>query len=99
MDHSRGRGGLGDRSAGVSATNRSVRQAGTPAQDRCHAKTGTLRDTSSLAGVCAVSSGRTLYFAFHANGVSTYYAKLRENRMAVRLAGAAGTPATPVARR
>jgi serine-type D-Ala-D-Ala carboxypeptidase/endopeptidase (penicillin-binding protein 4) len=70
------------------------RMRGTTATTRCRAKTGTLRDTSSLAGVCAVASGRTLYFAFLANGVNTYSAKLRENRMAARLASAAGTPAS-----
>jgi D-alanyl-D-alanine carboxypeptidase len=66
---------------------------GTTATTRCRAKTGTLRDTSSLAGVCQTSAGRTLYFAFLANGISTYYAKLREDRMAVRVANAAGVPA------
>ena len=39
------------------------RMRGTPAQDRCRAKTGTLRAVSGLAGVCTTTGGRRLAFA------------------------------------
>jgi D-alanyl-D-alanine carboxypeptidase/D-alanyl-D-alanine-endopeptidase (penicillin-binding protein 4) len=40
------------------------RMRGTPAQDRCRAKTGTLRGVSALAGICQTTAGRTVAFAF-----------------------------------
>ncbi|MEA2323445.1 MAG: hypothetical protein QOD81_3295 [Solirubrobacteraceae bacterium] len=40
------------------------RMRGTPAQDRCRVKTGTLRADSTLAGVCTTTAGRTVGFAF-----------------------------------
>ena len=40
------------------------------AQDRCRAKTGTLRDVSALAGYCTTTSGRQVAFAFLMNYVS-----------------------------
>ncbi|MDX6723967.1 MAG: hypothetical protein QOD73_2371 [Solirubrobacteraceae bacterium] len=39
------------------------RMRGTAAQDRCRAKTGTLRAVSTLAGVCQTTAGRTVAFA------------------------------------
>jgi D-alanyl-D-alanine carboxypeptidase/D-alanyl-D-alanine-endopeptidase (penicillin-binding protein 4) len=40
------------------------RMRGTPAQDRCRVKTGTLRAVSTLAGVCTTTAGHTVGFAF-----------------------------------
>jgi D-alanyl-D-alanine carboxypeptidase/D-alanyl-D-alanine-endopeptidase (penicillin-binding protein 4) len=39
------------------------RMRGTVAQDRCQAKTGTLRAVSALAGYCRTTGGHTLAFA------------------------------------
>jgi D-alanyl-D-alanine carboxypeptidase/D-alanyl-D-alanine-endopeptidase (penicillin-binding protein 4) len=39
------------------------RMRGTPAQDRCRAKTGTLRAVSALAGYCLTTAGRAVAFA------------------------------------
>jgi serine-type D-Ala-D-Ala carboxypeptidase/endopeptidase (penicillin-binding protein 4) len=64
----------------------STRMRGTAAQDRCRAKTGTLRDVSALAGYCTTASGRTLAFAFLMNYVSPYSARILQDRMAVALA-------------
>ena len=36
---------------------------GTPAQDRCRTKTGTLRAVSALAGYCRTTAGRNVAFA------------------------------------
>ena len=48
------------------------RMRGTPAQDRCRAKTGTLIGVSSLAGLCTAAGGHTIAFAMLMNraGVS-----------------------------
>jgi serine-type D-Ala-D-Ala carboxypeptidase/endopeptidase (penicillin-binding protein 4) len=64
----------------------STRMRGTAAQDRCRAKTGTLRDVSALAGYCTTPGGRTLAFAFLMNYVSPYSARILQDRMAVALA-------------
>jgi D-alanyl-D-alanine carboxypeptidase/D-alanyl-D-alanine-endopeptidase (penicillin-binding protein 4) len=39
------------------------RLRGTPAQDRCQTKTGTLRAVSALAGYCETTGGHTVAFA------------------------------------
>jgi D-alanyl-D-alanine carboxypeptidase/D-alanyl-D-alanine-endopeptidase (penicillin-binding protein 4) len=39
------------------------RMRGTPAQDRCQTKTGTLRAVSALAGYCETTGGHTVAFA------------------------------------
>jgi serine-type D-Ala-D-Ala carboxypeptidase/endopeptidase (penicillin-binding protein 4) len=39
------------------------RMRGTPAQDRCQTKTGTLRAVSALAGYCQTTGGHTVAFA------------------------------------
>jgi D-alanyl-D-alanine carboxypeptidase/D-alanyl-D-alanine-endopeptidase (penicillin-binding protein 4) len=54
---------------------------GGAARGSCHAKTGTLRDVSSLAGYCLTSGGRTIAFAFIENRVCTGCAKRSEDRM------------------
>ena len=62
------------------------RMRGTSAQDRCRAKTGTLRDVSALAGYCTTLGGGTVAFAFLMNYVSPYGARLLQDRMATALA-------------
>jgi serine-type D-Ala-D-Ala carboxypeptidase/endopeptidase (penicillin-binding protein 4) len=64
----------------------SDRMRGTSAQDRCRAKTGTLRDVSALAGYCTTRSGGNVAFAFLMNYVSPYGARLLQDRMANALA-------------
>ena len=61
------------------------RMRGTSAQDRCRAKTGTLRDVSALAGYCA-SRGANVAFAFLMNYVSPYNARILQDRMTAALA-------------
>ena len=57
--------------AGRSGTLMS-RMRGTPAQDRCRAKTGTLRDVSALAGYCTTRTGARVAFAFLMNRVAPW---------------------------
>ncbi|HTE64536.1 MAG TPA: D-alanyl-D-alanine carboxypeptidase/D-alanyl-D-alanine-endopeptidase [Solirubrobacteraceae bacterium] len=63
-----------------------TRMRGTAAQDRCRAKTGTLRDVSALAGYCTTTGGRQVAFAFLMNYVSPSSARVLQDRMAVALA-------------
>jgi serine-type D-Ala-D-Ala carboxypeptidase/endopeptidase (penicillin-binding protein 4) len=63
-----------------------TRMRGTAAQDRCRAKTGTLRDVSALAGYCTTAGGRQVAFAFLMNYVSPWSARILQDRMAVALA-------------
>ena len=63
-----------------------TRMRGTAAQDRCRAKTGTLRDVSALAGYCASVGGRQVAFAFLMNYVSPWSARILQDRMAIALA-------------
>jgi D-alanyl-D-alanine carboxypeptidase/D-alanyl-D-alanine-endopeptidase (penicillin-binding protein 4) len=62
-----------------------TRMRGTTAQDRCRAKTGTLRDVSALAGYCTTTAGRQVAFAFLMNYVSPWNARVLQDRMAVAL--------------
>jgi D-alanyl-D-alanine carboxypeptidase/D-alanyl-D-alanine-endopeptidase (penicillin-binding protein 4) len=62
------------------------RMRGTTAQDRCHAKTGTLRDVSALAGYCTTVGGERVAFAFLMNGVYPSSARVVQDRMTVALA-------------
>ncbi len=64
----------------------STRMRGTAAQDRCRAKTGTLRDVSALAGYCIAAGGRQVAFAFLMNYVSPWSARILQDRMAIALA-------------
>ena len=59
------------RSLAVAGRNGTLydRMRGTAAQDRCHAKTGTLRDVSALAGYCDTAGGERVAFAFLMNRV------------------------------
>ncbi len=62
------------------------RMRGTSAQDRCRAKTGTLRDVSALAGYCRARGGASVAFAFLMNYVSPYNARILQDRMTSALA-------------
>jgi D-alanyl-D-alanine carboxypeptidase/D-alanyl-D-alanine-endopeptidase (penicillin-binding protein 4) len=56
------------------------------ARGRCHAKTGTLSDVSALAGYCETTTGRRVAFAIMMNRTSTYWARIRQDRMIAALA-------------
>jgi D-alanyl-D-alanine carboxypeptidase/D-alanyl-D-alanine-endopeptidase (penicillin-binding protein 4) len=64
----------------------STRMRGTAAQDRCNAKTGTLRDVSALAGFCTTAGGERVAFAFLMNAVYPASARAVQDRMTVALA-------------
>ena len=59
---------------------------GTAAQDNCHAKTGTLRDVSALAGYCTTTGGERVAFAFMMNRVWPARARAIQDRMTAALA-------------
>ena len=63
-----------------------TRMRGTPAQDRCRAKTGTLRDVSALAGFCDTIGGERVAFAFIMNRVWPPSARVLQDRMTAALA-------------
>ena len=67
-----------------------TRMRGTAAQDRCRAKTGTLRDVSALAGYCTTVSGERVAFAFLMNYVNVYGARILQDRMTTALAKYSG---------
>ncbi|HWK25018.1 MAG TPA: D-alanyl-D-alanine carboxypeptidase/D-alanyl-D-alanine-endopeptidase [Solirubrobacter sp.] len=62
------------------------RLRGTAAQDRCHAKTGTLHDVSALAGYCTTTVGRRVAFAFLMNRINPGTARVLQDRMTAALA-------------
>jgi D-alanyl-D-alanine carboxypeptidase/D-alanyl-D-alanine-endopeptidase (penicillin-binding protein 4) len=62
------------------------RMRGTPAQDRCRGKTGTIRGVSNLAGYCTTRSGSRVAFAILMNQVNVYGARRLQNRMLSALA-------------
>lgn len=62
------------------------RMRGTAAQDNCHAKTGTLRDVSALAGYCTTTGGERVAFAFIMNRVWPGSARALQDRMTAALA-------------
>ena len=66
------------------------RMRGTAAQDRCRAKTGTLRDVSALAGYCTTTAGERVAFAFLMNYVNVYGARILQDRMTAALARYSG---------
>jgi D-alanyl-D-alanine carboxypeptidase/D-alanyl-D-alanine-endopeptidase (penicillin-binding protein 4) len=68
------------------------RMRGTPAQ-RCHVKTGTLRDVSSLAGYCTTAGGRDLGFALLFNRVNIAAAHAIQDRIAAAIARLDEAPA------
>jgi D-alanyl-D-alanine carboxypeptidase/D-alanyl-D-alanine-endopeptidase (penicillin-binding protein 4) len=77
-----------DESLAVAGRNGTLysRMRGTAAQDRCHAKTGTLRDVSALAGFCNTTGGERVAFAFLMNRVNPSGARALQDRMTVALA-------------
>lgn len=62
------------------------RMRGTAAQDKCHAKTGTLRDVSTLAGYCTTTGGKRVAFAFMMNRTWPAGARTVQDRMTSTLA-------------
>jgi D-alanyl-D-alanine carboxypeptidase/D-alanyl-D-alanine-endopeptidase (penicillin-binding protein 4) len=62
------------------------RMRGTPAQDRCRAKTGTLHDVSALAGYCTTAGGAHVAFAILMNHIDPWSARRLQDRMAAALA-------------
>jgi D-alanyl-D-alanine carboxypeptidase/D-alanyl-D-alanine-endopeptidase (penicillin-binding protein 4) len=63
-----------------------TRLRGTAAQDRCHAKTGTLHDVSALAGFCQTTGGERVAFAFMMNRVNPSAARALQDKMTAALA-------------
>jgi serine-type D-Ala-D-Ala carboxypeptidase/endopeptidase (penicillin-binding protein 4) len=72
--------------AGVDGTIHARMRSG-PAKRNCRAKTGSLIGVSALSGFCTTRSGRTVAFSFLMNGVSVWYARRLQDRMAQALAG------------
>jgi serine-type D-Ala-D-Ala carboxypeptidase/endopeptidase (penicillin-binding protein 4) len=62
------------------------RMRGTPAQDRCRAKTGTLIGVSSLAGVCTAVGGHTIAFAMLMNRAGIGRAHSVQDRITTAIA-------------
>jgi D-alanyl-D-alanine carboxypeptidase/D-alanyl-D-alanine-endopeptidase (penicillin-binding protein 4) len=63
------------------------RMRGTPAQDRCRAKTGTLIGVSALAGLCQASGGHTIAFAMLMTRASVARAHRVQDHIAAAIAG------------
>jgi D-alanyl-D-alanine carboxypeptidase/D-alanyl-D-alanine-endopeptidase (penicillin-binding protein 4) len=72
--------------AGIDGTIHNRMRSG-PAKRNCRAKTGSLIGVSALSGYCTTRSGRDVAFSFLMNGVSTYYARRTQDRMAQAIAG------------
>jgi serine-type D-Ala-D-Ala carboxypeptidase/endopeptidase (penicillin-binding protein 4) len=62
------------------------RMRGTAAQDRCHAKTGTLIGVSALAGVCQAAGGHTIAFAMLMTRASVARAHRVQDHIATAIA-------------
>jgi serine-type D-Ala-D-Ala carboxypeptidase/endopeptidase (penicillin-binding protein 4) len=62
------------------------RMRGTPAQDRCRAKTGTLIGVSSLAGLCTTAGGHTIAFAMLMNRAGVTRAHSVQDRITTAIA-------------
>ncbi|HEU4973534.1 MAG TPA: D-alanyl-D-alanine carboxypeptidase/D-alanyl-D-alanine-endopeptidase [Baekduia sp.] len=71
--------------AGRTGTLR-LRMRGTPAQDRCRGKTGTLIGVSALSGYCTTAGGRHVVFSFLENRVCNWCAKGVEDDMVATIA-------------
>jgi serine-type D-Ala-D-Ala carboxypeptidase/endopeptidase (penicillin-binding protein 4) len=69
----------------------SKRMRGTPAQDRCRAKTGTLIGVSALAGLCQASGGHTIAFAMLMTRASVARAHRVQDHIAAVIARYDGT--------
>jgi D-alanyl-D-alanine carboxypeptidase/D-alanyl-D-alanine-endopeptidase (penicillin-binding protein 4) len=62
------------------------RMRGSADAKRCSAKTGTLRDVSTLAGYCTNRSGDQIAFALLMNNVSPPAARSSQDKIVLRLA-------------
>jgi D-alanyl-D-alanine carboxypeptidase/D-alanyl-D-alanine-endopeptidase (penicillin-binding protein 4) len=62
------------------------RMRGTPAQDRCRAKTGTLIGVSALAGICTAAGGHQIAFAMLMNGITVGRAHRVQDHIAEAIA-------------
>lgn len=62
------------------------RMRGTRAAGNCRAKTGTLSDVSTLAGICRSASGHTIAFALLMNSVSPARGRVLQDSIARSLA-------------
>ncbi|MBU3678613.1 MAG: D-alanyl-D-alanine carboxypeptidase/D-alanyl-D-alanine-endopeptidase [Candidatus Kapabacteria bacterium] len=78
--------------AGVDGSIRR-RMISTPAMQNVRAKTGTLRNVSSLAGYVSTLDGEPLVFSFISNGAAVSSYKFVEDAAAVALAGFSWNPA------
>jgi D-alanyl-D-alanine carboxypeptidase len=63
------------------------RMRGTVAAGRCHAKTGTLHDVSTLAGICVTRGERRVAFAAFMNACVVWRARRRQDAMLRVLVG------------
>jgi serine-type D-Ala-D-Ala carboxypeptidase/endopeptidase (penicillin-binding protein 4) len=63
------------------------RMRGTAAQDRCHAKTGTLIGVSALAGLCQATGGHTIAFAVLMTRANVGRAHRVQDHIAAAIAG------------
>jgi serine-type D-Ala-D-Ala carboxypeptidase/endopeptidase (penicillin-binding protein 4) len=66
------------------------RMRGTPAQDACRAKTGTVNYVSTLSGYCRTASRHDVVFSILMNGVNVYAARRLQDQMAARIANYRG---------
>lgn len=64
-----------------------LRMRHTAAAGRCQAKTGTLTGASNLAGYCTAADGHTIVFAIFNDGISTAFAHLVQDHIAITIAG------------
>lgn len=80
--------------AGVDGTVRR-RMTGTRAQGNVHAKTGSLRNVSALAGYVTTADGEDLAFSFISNGPGGSGYKVSENIACIALAGFSYAAQTP----
>jgi D-alanyl-D-alanine carboxypeptidase/D-alanyl-D-alanine-endopeptidase (penicillin-binding protein 4) len=81
--------------AGVDGSIRR-RMIGTPAMQNVHAKTGTLRNVSSLSGYVTTRDQEPLAFSFISNGSSVASYKAAEDAAATALASFSWRPTTPL---
>ena len=61
------------------------RMRGTPADGACQAKTGTLRDVSTLSGYCTTSSGRRIVFSILLNDIAPRRGRWLQDQMVASL--------------
>lgn len=81
--------------AGVDGSIRR-RMIGTPAMQNVRAKTGTLRNVSSLSGYVTTRDGEPMAFAFISNGNAVSSYKAAEDAAAISLASFSWTPSRPL---